>query len=323
MKAAVLQGVQQDLVVKTTPDPESANSEEVIVRLFASAINHRDLWIQKGKYANIELPVILGSDGAGKWQASDVIIQPGLSWGNKQEFASPEYQILGMPRNGTFSEYVKVPRANIYPKPDHLSWYEAGALPLAGLTAYRAAMVQAKVTQSDKVLITGIGGGVALQACQFCLAIGAKVFVTSGSDDKIQKAIDLGAKGGVNYRNELWINELKQMTGGIDKVIDGAGGSGLSQTTRICNSGASLVCYGGTTGTIPLNPQRLFWKQLTLKGSTMGSPTDFMYMLDFVNKHQIKPIVDSIFTLNEINHAFNYVSQGKQFGKVVINIMKQ
>ena len=294
--------------------------KEVIVDLMASSLNRRDLWIQEGKYARIKLPCIPGSDGAGRYEGRDVILLPTINWGNSPAFQSAQFEILGMPHHGCCAEKIAVHPSLIYPMPSHLDYNEAASLPLSGLTAWRALMTQAQAKPGQNILITGIGGGVASFVLQFAVAFGMHVYVTRGSDDKIIMAKSYGAKGGANYRNPEAFSELQTMAQGFDIIIDSAGGADFHKLLKLANFGAHIVIYGGTKGNIDsINPQNLFWKQLTIKGSTMGTPEEFNDMLDFVNEHKVKPIIDKIFPLNQINEAFDYMISGSHFGKIVIN----
>lgn len=321
MKAIILEDLSQGL--KYSEDyPFNAQAENVVVDLKYGALNHRDIWITKSLYPGISLPIILGSDGAGIYQNKEVVICPGLYWGNNERVQSDDFQVLGMPTNGTFAEKIEIPEEYIYAKPKHLSLKQAGALPLAGLTAYRALITKCKPQGGEKVLISGIGGGVALFAFQFALALGCEVFVTSGKQDKIDKAIALGAKGGANYKEENWTKELKKMSsGGFDIIIDSAGGDGFASLAMLTNPGARMAFYGGTVGNINnLNPRVLFWRQVNIMGSTMGSPKDFSNMLTFVEEHKITPIIDQVFDLKDAKDAFEKMDKGLQFGKLVLEI---
>jgi zinc-binding alcohol dehydrogenase/oxidoreductase len=263
----------------------------------------------------------LGSDGAGVLEdGREVIINAGIGWGKDPKAQSKDFRILGLPDNGTFAEYVKVPAVNIYDKPAHLSFEETAALPLAGLTAYRALMTRAKVKRKERVLISGIGGGVALFALQFALAAGCEVWVTSGSDSKIEKAISYGAKDGVNYTTDDWAKTLLARSGGFDVIVDSSVSDSFGEFIGLCNPGGRIVIYGATTlGSINnVNPRPLFWKQISLLGSTMGSPKEFEAMLAMVNKYQIKPIVDTVFPLKDGRAALKYMDDSKQFGKIVL-----
>lgn len=300
------------------PVPEK---KEAVVDIRAAALNHRDLFITQGLYAGIRTPCILGSDGAGEWRGKKVVIYPALDWGDSPQAQGKNFRVLGMPEDGTFAEQIRLPRTNIFPMPQHLNWTQAAALPLAGLTAWRTVFSRCQLKKGEKVLITGIGGGVALMALQFAVAAGAEVFVSSGSEQKIARAIQLGAKDGVNYRTESWEKHLKQATGGFDVIIDSAGGDGFALFPGLCNPGARVGFYGATLGKVNgLSLQPIFWKQISLLGSTMGSPREFKSMLAFVQKHEIVPIVDSVFALPEGAKAFDKMERGEQFGKIVLEM---
>jgi len=302
------------------PDPIPADNE-VIVKVLAASYNHRDLWIQKGQYAGLRYPCILGSDGCGTTNDGwEVIIDPAMEWGDQPGYQGKAFHILGLPTDGCFAEKVKVPKQNLHAKPPHLTTEQAAALPLAGATAYRATHTRGQVTQRDRVLVTGIGGGVALFALQFCLAEGSEVWVTSGSEDKIQKAMLLGAHGGMNYKNEGWSKELQASSGGFDLIIDGAAGKDFDELVNLAKPGGRIALYGGTTGDIPyLNARRIFWKQLTILGTTMATADDFRQMLDLVNKHKIVPVVDAVFPFADAEKAIRRMDGHSQFGKIVLS----
>lgn len=318
-KQLILKEINKHISLETKNFIPSEN--ESLVAIKSAAINHRDLWIMKGNYSNIRLPCVLGSDGAGLLDGSRVLIQPGINWGKNESFQSKNYHIVGMPSDGTFSQMISISPEQLHPIPEHLDFYEAAALPLAGLTAWRALFTKGKPQKEDKVLITGIGGGVALAALKFALALDLKVYVTSGQHDKIKKAQNLGAQGGVSYKDPAFAQKLKEMAGGFDIVIDSAGGDAMQDIMSISNPGARLVMYGGTLGKMnSISPQILFWKQLSLLGTTMGSPGEFKEMLSFVQQYRIKPVIDSVFSLEDYSKAFERVASGDHFGKVVFDI---
>lgn len=334
MKAIVLRelGSVDNLKLEEVPDPQPGPGE-VVVRLHAAALNHRDVFIVQKLYPNIKLPAILGSDGAGVVSAvgegvsaellgQEVVVNPSLEWGDDERTQGPKYRILGMPEEGTFAEFIKVPAENVNPKPAHLSFAEAAALPLAGLTAYRAVVTRAQVKAGETVLVTGIGGGVATFALQIAKALGARVFVTSGSDEKLARAQSLGADGGVNYKTADWGKQLVALTGGgPDVVIDSAGGDALETSARILKQAGRIVFYGATTGLAKnLDLYRLFFKQATLMGSTMGSPREFAALLDLYTKEQIHPVVDQVFPLAEAAAAHRHMEEAGQCGKIVLQI---
>lgn len=330
MKAAVLEGVHQPIVIKEVPIPE-LQKNQVLVKLKASAFNHRDWWIQKGLYAGLKFPIILGSDGTGIvvkvenpehqcWLNTEVIINPSLDWGDNERVQSSKYRILGLPEDGTFAEYVAVPHQNLVKKPEYLSWEEAAALPLAGLTAYRALFTRGEATSADNILVTGVGGGVALFAFQMAMTIGANVWVTSGKPEKIQKAIQMGAQDGVNYKEEHWAQHLKKIShGGFDLIIDSAAGKDFKELIELAKPGGRIIFYGGTNGNIPeLLPAKIFWKQLDIKGSTMGSDKEFIQLVHFFDNHKIKPVVSEVFSLLEAEKAIRKLDEPNQFGKIVM-----
>lgn len=318
MKAFILADKEKVEFREDIPKPV-AQAGEVLVQIRAAALNHRDVWISKGLYPGIVFPSILGSDGAGICEGREVVINPSIGWGANPAIQAKDYQILGMPRYGTLAEWSAIPAAQIYDKPAHLSMEEAAAIPLAGLTAYRAVFSKGQLTAGQKVLVTGIGGGVALWAMQLALAGGAEVYVTSGHDAKLHKAKVLGAHGGVNYRESDWAKTLRQQAGSFDLVIDGAGGEGLAQVLGCCAPGARVVVYGGGRGAVPqLSPQLLFWKQISILGTSMGTDAEFAALLEMVSRCQIKPVVDSVFALEDTAAAFARMAAGEQFGKIVI-----
>jgi zinc-binding alcohol dehydrogenase/oxidoreductase len=207
-------------------------------------------------------------------------------------------------------------------KPAHLSFEQAAALPLGGVTAYRAAFTRAQLQPGERVLITGIGGGVALLALQMAVAIGAEVWVTSGSEEKIEKAIGLGAKGGINYKAEKWATELPKRAGGAFQVIiDSAVGPGFSDLLDAAAPGARIVFYGATAGAMQnVPPAKIFWKQLSILGSTMGTEQDFSDMVKLVEQHQLVPVIDEVFPFAEGEAAMRRMADGLQFGKLVVQI---
>jgi NADPH:quinone reductase-like Zn-dependent oxidoreductase len=303
---------------------------EVVIALKAAALNRRDYWITQGMYPGIKLPVVLGSDGAGivtrvgesvshDLLQREVIINPGWNWGDRDAFQSDEFRILGMPDDGTFASEVKVPVTYLADKPQHLSWHEAGALPLAGVTAYRAVFTQGRLQRGERVLISGVGGGVATFALQYALAVGATVVVTSSSERKLDQAIQLGATAGFDYTVDGWHKHLLSEHGPIDLIIDGAGGDGYANLVDIAAPGGRVVNYGATAGPPKkLDLFKVFWKQLHLIGSTMGSPDDFAKMIEFVSEHEIRPIIDEVFSLAAGNEAMERMKNWQQFGKLVI-----
>ena len=331
MNAVVLRelGGPEKLAVHEMPDPQPGPGDAV-VRIRAAALNHRDAWIRQGQYAGIRLPIILGSDGAGDVVAvgegvddarvgQAVVINPSLDWGPNERVQGPMYRILGLPDHGTYAELVKVPAANLWPKPASMSWEAAAAIPLAGLTAYRAVVTRARVERGETVLVTGIGGGAATFALLIARHLGARVLVTSGSDAKIERARALGAEGGVNYKAEGWGKALQAMSdGGPDVIIDSAGRDAFPTLVEILKPGGRLVTFGATTGSpSTVEIRRVFWKQISVLGSTMGSPREFGEMLALF-AGGLTPVVDQVFPMAGACDAHRRMDQADQFGKLVL-----
>ncbi|HEX4015039.1 MAG TPA: zinc-binding dehydrogenase [Candidatus Cybelea sp.] len=311
------QGLRIDDV--TLPAPAEG---EVLVRIRAAALNRRDVFITQGLYPKIALPVTLGSDGAGELTdtGEEVVIDPMLSWGDDPHvWDASKASILGMPHDGTFAQYVAVPKVNVYPKPAHLSMQEAAAIPLAGLTAYRALFTRGSLARGETILIPGVGGGVQTFALLFAKQAGARAIVTSSSDEKLERAKSLGADLCVNYRtNPDWAKSLRE-AGPIDIAVDSTGGETLRKALDIVRPGGRVVVYGGTTGEASIKLFPLFWKHLTILGTSMGSPGDFTAMLDLFGKG-IRPVVDRVFSLGETSAAAQHLLDANQFGKVVLNV---
>ncbi len=329
MRAVQLTGINQ-LEIAEVPEPRPA-AGDVVVEVRAAALNHRDVWIKGGQYAGLKWPCIPGSDGAGvvvalgagvdpAWAGREVIINPGFGWGDEPRAQGAGFTILGLPRDGTLAQRIVVPVAQVSAKPAALSWHEAAALPLAGLTAYRALFARAKLQAGERVLVSGIGGGVALFALQFAVAAGAEVWVTSSSTEKIVRAAALGAKGGFDYRDPNWATEAVKATGGFDVVIDSAAGEGFGRLIDATVSGGRIVFYGATRGDAALPVRKVFWRQISLLGSTMGSPADWEAMLALVARYGVKPVVSDVFPLERAGEAFARMERGEQFGKIVVTL---
>jgi NADPH:quinone reductase-like Zn-dependent oxidoreductase len=328
MKAIVLEADRQ-LTWKEVATPTAAPGE-AIVQIKAAALNRRDYWITINRYAGIKYPTILGSDGAGivtevgsdadqHWIGKEVIINPGSGWGNDPGFQTENFKILGLPKDGTLADYVKISVTDLHEKPAHLTWEQAAALPLGGLTTYRALFTKGKVQKGNKVLVTGIGGGTGTIALQLAIAAGCDVWVTSGTDDKIVAAKQLGAKGGANYKAADWAEQLQALSGGFDVVVDSALGEGFAKLPDITNPGGRIVIFGATAGNIPeLNGRKVFWRQLTITGTMMGTPEEFALMLQLVNDHKIVPVVDEVRPLPEAIDAIFNMEHSGQFGKIVL-----
>lgn len=314
--------------------PPSLPSGWVRIRLKAAALNRRDAWIVAGLYPGIKYPVTLGSDGAGEvetvgdsvenlWNAKLVLINPSLDWGPDLRVQGPNYHILGLPMDGTFATHVDVPASQVYLAPSHLTAYEAAALPLAGLTAYRALFRQGQLQRGEKVLIPGVGGGVATLALQLAVAYGAEVWVTTSRPEKLATAQKLGAAGGVLYTDSDWASALAKAAGSFDLVVDGVVGELFPIVLeKLLAPGGRYVIYGATRGNPPrLDVRRLFWRQQKIIGSTMGSSEDFEALLDLVSRHQIRPYVYQVFPLSDLPKALLTLWKGQAIGKIVLDCL--
>jgi NADPH:quinone reductase-like Zn-dependent oxidoreductase len=335
MKAVRLNeiGGPQNLRLETIDDPKPG-AGEILVRVRRAAFNRRDVFITQGLYPGIALPRTLGSDGAGvvaalgsgvsgPAQGTPVVIDPMLGWGDDPALWGKGNSILGMPRDGTFAEYVVVPAANVHPTPAHLSDDEAAALPLAGLTAYRALVTRGRVTRDDVVLLTGIGGGVQTFALLFAAYIGARTIVTSSSDEKLERAKALGADLTINYKtSDAWAKDVRAAAGdgGPSLIIDSAGGDTFAQCLDIARPGARIVTYGGTVAKANVRLFSIFWKHLDILGTSMGSPQDFAGMLALVAEGKLAPAVDDVYPMNDVVAAAERMNSSMQFGKIVLAI---
>jgi zinc-binding alcohol dehydrogenase/oxidoreductase len=288
----------------------------------------RDNWITKRMYPNIREGCTLGADACGvalngQHKGQLVILDPSIAWGDSEGAPSGSLEILGTPRDGSFADSVVVPEQNVYLKPAHLTPQQAAALPLAGVTAYRALVTKGKAGKGSRVLVTGIGGGVAVCAAQFALALGCEVYVTSSSQDKLKGALGFGCKGGVLYTQDQWGKALLKQTASkpFDVVVDGSGGEGLGECLRVLGGGGRLVTYGSTAGptAAAIGLPQLFLKQAELLGTAMGSPRDFAAMLALVNDKRIVPIVDSVFALKDFPRALDKMRVSSQLGKIVLD----
>ncbi|HWE60994.1 MAG TPA: zinc-binding dehydrogenase, partial [Chloroflexota bacterium] len=308
---------------------------EVTVRLNAAALNRRDVFIRLGQYAGIKLPLIPGADGAGVIHevgegvdplraGQEVVIDPALEWGENPRAQGSSFRMLGLPPDGgTYAQLLRVPVANVHPRPGALSWEEAAALPLAGLTAYRALITRGNLHAGDTVLVPGIGGGVATFVLLFARRLGARVLVTSGNEEKLARARALGAEAGFNYHDSDWIKQVRAATDGQgpDLIVESIGGEPFNQLLDVAKPGGRIVSYGATLGPVPnLVVRRIFWKQLDVLGSTMGRPGEFAMMLSLFEDGALRPVVDRVFPLAEAGAAQARMEQAAQFGKIVLSI---
>lgn len=320
-----MEGVSiQDLTI-----PE-LGPNEVRIQLKTAGINHRDLFIPN-RHNPEEGVLVLGSDGAGIIDAigegvsnvkvgDEVVINPSLGW-EKNTPAPPEgFEILGYPFDGTFAEFVTIPAENAFPKPVHLTWEEAGVFSLASLTAYRALFTRGQVKEGMNVFIPGIGSGVAMQLLQFAKCAGANVYVTSRSEEKRQKALQLGAVRAFDSEEdwEVALDGLK-----MDLVIECVGAATFNKSLAQLKKGGTIVTFGASAGdVVQLDLRSFFYGQFNMLGSTMGSTEEYKEMLEFMSTHKIKPVMDRMYTLDEYTEAFDRIEKAEQIGKIGFIINK-
>jgi zinc-binding alcohol dehydrogenase/oxidoreductase len=301
---------------------------EVQVRLKTAGLNHRDLFVPN-RHKPTEPPLILGSDGAGVIDAvgegvtgiqtgDEVMINPGLGWKEKSDAPPQGFDILGHPNHGTFADQVIVPAENIVQKPAYLTWEEAGVLSLAALTAYRALFTQGQVREGMKVFIPGIGSGVATFLLQFAKAAGTTVYVTSRSEEKCQKALELGADKAINS-HEDWETALAGEK--MDLVIECVGAATFNKSLKQLRPGGTIVTFGSSTGdVIDFDLRSFFYGQFKMIGSTMGSAEEYNEMVAFISEHQLKPVIDRMYPLEEFDQAFARLEKAEQLGKIGFSI---
>ena len=310
-------GGPEVLRYEDAPDPEPAEGE-VLVELRAASLNHLDLWVRKG-LPSVPKPRILGADGAGirRDTGERVVINPGIDHGEGR------ISIVGEQRDGTHAELVAVPAGNVYPLPDSLSFEEAAAFPLVFETAYRMLVTRAALRDGETVFVWGIGGGVATAALAIAKALGARVIVTSSSDEKLHRARELGADETVNHARDDVKAAVKELTGGrgADVVVEHVGEATWRTTLEIAAQGGRIAVCGATSGpNPPAALHRVWWKQLSILGSSMGTTDDFEAVYELVKSGRARPVVDHVFPLAEARAAHERLEAGEQLGKVVLRI---
>lgn len=343
MKAAVIRehGGLDRVRLEEVPEPKPADAQ-VVLNVRSAGLNHLDIWVRKGRSGlKIQMPHILGSDAAGVIAAvgdsvanvsigDEVILNPGLTCGlceyceQGEQSQCISFGIVGMSRQGTFAEKVAVPARNVFPKPSHMNFDEAGAFVLSYLTAWRMLMTRAQLKPGQTVLIHGVGGGVALCALQLAKLAGAEVIVTSSSDKKLSCAKQIGADHIINYKAVDDVAQcVRNVTSGrsVDVVIDTVGAATWPIDFSAVRRGGKIVLCGVTSGPkVETNLQMLYWNQLTILGSTMGSDEDYRQMLRAVTTAKLKPIIDSVRPLQSVQEAMSRMETAEQFGKIVLRI---
>jgi zinc-binding alcohol dehydrogenase/oxidoreductase len=300
-----------------------AGPGEVLIRLKAASLNHLDIWLRQG-LPSVPKPRILGADGAGVVEAlgegvdgfelgQRVVLNPGLRNGA---------EIVGEHRDGTHAELIAIPRENVHPIPEELSFEEAAAFPLVYETAYRMLVTRAGLREGEWVLVWGIGSGVGSAAFLIAKALGARVVVTSSDDGKLERARELGADETVNHESGDVVSVVKEASdGGAHVVVEHVGEATWKTSLQVARTGARIAVCGATSGpNPPANLHRIFWKQLSILGSTMGTAEDFAGVYELVASGRVKPLVDRVFPLEDAAEAHRHLESGKQFGKVVLTV---
>src|SRR4051794_35076582 len=322
MKAVVQEafGGPDVLRLADVPDPVP-DDEHAVVRLRAAALNWHDVLVRRGRYGS-PLPHVPGADGAGVdiETGAEVVVVPSLHWGEDDAAPGPQWEILGDHRFGTYAELVRVPRDCVVPKPPGLSWEQAAALPVVGLTTYRALFTRGRLRAGERLLVLGAGGGVATTAVGMAAAVGARVYVTSSSDPKIAAARELGAAGGVRYDDPGWPEAARELAGGFDLVLDSVGT--WAESVRALRPGGRLVVLGASRAEdARLDIRPFYFGQYDLLGTTLGSPRDFTGLLRMLHEVDVPPpIIDRAFPLDRAAQAHEHLESGTGFGKIVLTM---
>ena len=309
-------GGPEVLRYEDAPDPVPSG-DEVLVELRAASLNHLDIWVRRG-LPSVPKPRILGADGAGMIAGTDerVVINPGIERGNGT------IGVIGEHSDGTHAELISVPRSQVYPIPAGLTFEEAAAFPLVFETAYRMLVTRVNLQPDEWVLVWGIGGGVATAALAIAKALGANVVVTSSSDAKLRRARELGADGTVNHASEDVVSVVKHLTdGGAHVVVEHVGQATWTRSLNAARAEGRIAVCGATTGpNPPANLHRIWWKQLSVYGSTMGTRSDFEGAYDLVSSGRARPVVDEVFALEDAAAAHERLERGEQLGKIILRI---
>ena len=341
MKAAYLTGHGGNDVVAIGERPRPVRqSGEVLVRLHAATLNRVDLYMRdSGAGITHTLPQIMGIDGAGVVEAVDegeglavgdkVLLYPGVTCGhcefcvNGEEVLCTSMKLLGEHRDGTLAEYISVPARNAVPIPEDWSFEEAAALGVNHLTAWRMLMTQARLKPWETVLIFGIGGGVSLAGLQLAKTMGARVIVTSREQDKLDRALALGADAAICSSTQDVVKEVMRMTGkrGVDVVFENVGAAVWDSALKSTVRGGRIVTCGATSGDQPgADLRRVFIRQLQIYGSTLGNLGELRDLVRFCAQHHLRPVMDQVFALDQAHAALDRLASGQQFGKVAVSL---
>lgn len=319
-------------------DDPTPGTDEVVVRVKATSLNHVDIWLREGR--PIELPHILGSDIAGEvasvgpgvsdeWQGKRVVVYPGLGTTSRHprhpgdESFSLGFGIIGSSCDGGYAEYVKVPAANLVVLPESIDWITGAAYPLTFTTAWHMLTARCKVEPGMDVMVHGAGGGVGHAALQIAKLHGARVIATAGSDKKVEKARELGVDVGVNYSTEDFVAAALEATDGrgVDIVVDHIGGKTLSDSLRALAVGGTVVNCGVTTGSdVTIDLRTLYPRQLSIVGSMMGSSAELRHLTQFIADGRLKPVISRVLPWTEVREAHRLMEKRDLFGKIVLEV---
>ncbi len=308
-------GGPEVLRYEDAPDPEPG-PDDVLIHLRAASLNHLDLWVRRG-LPSVPKPRILGADGAGvDDEGRRVVINPGLEHGDR-------ITVIGEHTDGTDAELIAVPATNVYELPESVSFEEAAAFPLVFETVYRMLVTRAGLQEGEWVLVWGAGSGIGSAALVIARALGARVIATSSSDAKLELARGLGAEAVVNHATGDVVEAVKEATGGpgADVVVEHVGEATWQTSLQAVRAHGRIVVCGATTGPNPkAGLHRVWWKQLTILGSTMGTKADFEGAFELVASGRAKPVIDSVYPLADARAAHERMESGEHFGKIVLRI---
>ncbi|MEZ5991181.1 MAG: zinc-binding dehydrogenase [Planctomycetota bacterium] len=343
MKAVLVRehGGVDKLLLEDAPKP-TIRADEVLINVQAAGINHLDLWIRKGVPGHkFPLPMILGTDIAGTVAAKGelvenvqigdrVAVMPGFANPTSEEALSGnihlarDYGIFGETRNGGCAEYMDAPAVNLMPMPDWMSFTDAAACPLVFLTAYTM-LQKAALKPGETVLMHAAGSGVTSAGIQIAKLLGATVITTAGSDEKLEKAKALGADYTINYKTQDFVEETKKIAGrsGVEVIFDHVGPDTFAGNMKAIKWGGRIVMCGSSSGgEVPLNLRAVFFKRVSIIGSTMGPKADQLTVWKLLTQKKLKPVVDRVFPVAEVGQAHEYIESRKVFGKVVLDLSK-
>lgn len=330
MRAAILERAGE-VAARDWEDPRPGPGE-ALVRLRRAALNRLDaMVVANPAAAGLELPLVTGGDGAGVVEelgegaggvaiGDQVVVNAALRWGPREDAPGPDFSVLCTDRRGTHAELIALPAENLFPRPERLSWEESAALPLAGLTAWRALVNRGGLRAGQTVLVTGAAGGASTSLIQIATALGARVLVTSSSAEKLDAARALGAAEGVDRLDPGWPERIAELSnGGVDVAVDSSGD--WRDAAAALRPGGTLVVFGRTAQASPeLDARGIYWRQISIHGTTMGSPREMEALLEHVREASWRPVIDSVQPLERVADAFRRLDSGERIGKVVLEV---